>query len=106
MLLHASMYRLYVSNFVLAILDFYRNSKFERNFGGLFCAIHFRHEIVSKDFGNALEECYVNGFAFEDVVNVLPVAVQPARELAYAQACNRQMFFYPFASVYVHFSVF
>ena len=56
-----------------------------------------------EDLGNALEEYHIDGFTLEDVVNVLPMAVQPARELAYAQTRNRQIFLYSFASVYVHF---
>ena len=59
-----------------------------------------------ENLGNALEEGHVNGFPLENVVNVLPMAVKPARELAYAQACIRQIFLYPFACVYVHFSAF
>jgi hypothetical protein len=96
------LYRLYVRNFVLSILYFNRDSKLKRDFGGLLWGVDFRHKIMLENFRNALEEGHVYGFTLEDIVNVLPMAIQPARKLAHAQTCIRQMFFYPFASVYIH----
>lgn len=103
MLLHLSRNRLHIRNSVLPVLNLYRNRKLERDFWGLLQGVDFRHEVVLEDLGNALEERHVYGFTLENIVHVLPMAPQSARELAYAQARNRQIFLYPFASVNFHF---
>ena len=88
------MYRLYINDAILPIFYFNSDSKLKRDFGGLLWGVDFRYEIMLENLGNALEEYHIYGFPLEDVINVLPMTIQPARKLAYAQTRDYQIFFH------------
>lgn len=87
-------HRLDVGYTVFSVVYLHGYGEFQRNFRRFLLRVQFSNKVVLEYFGDALKQLDIYTPTSKNIIDILPVAVQPSCKLAHTYARCRHLLLY------------